>query len=105
MASGGHHGQYDATAGDEKELGVSLFPAGSGKNAGAEVMYAMRGHGRQPAPLAAPQPAKPKPPIHVGAVKGLLAVIILFLACLAAFSSRLFAVIRFESIIHEFDPW
>ncbi|XP_072020851.1 LOW QUALITY PROTEIN: dolichyl-diphosphooligosaccharide--protein glycosyltransferase subunit STT3B-like [Amphiura filiformis] len=40
-----------------------------------------------------------------GAVKGLLAFAILFLACLAGFSSRLFAVIRFESIIHEFDPW
>ena len=27
------------------------------------------------------------------------------LACVAGFASRLFAVIRFESIIHEFDPW
>lgn len=27
------------------------------------------------------------------------------IAWLAGFSSRLFAVIRFESIIHEFDPW
>uniref|UniRef100_A0A8C6M6S6 Dolichyl-diphosphooligosaccharide--protein glycosyltransferase subunit STT3B n=1 Tax=Nothobranchius furzeri TaxID=105023 RepID=A0A8C6M6S6_NOTFU len=35
----------------------------------------------------------------------LLSFSILFLACLAGFSSRLFAVIRFESIIHEFDPW
>ena len=43
--------------------------------------------------------------VNAGAVKGLLAFSILFLACLAAFSSRLFAVIRFESIIHEFDPW
>lgn len=24
---------------------------------------------------------------------------------LVAFSSRLFAVVRFESVIHEFDPW
>ncbi|KAG5885567.1 hypothetical protein JTB14_003765 [Gonioctena quinquepunctata] len=30
---------------------------------------------------------------------------VLLLACIAGFSSRLFAVIRFESIIHEFDPW
>ena len=30
---------------------------------------------------------------------------VLALAWLAGFSSRLFAVIRFESIIHEFDPW
>uniref|UniRef100_A0A7N8WWU0 Dolichyl-diphosphooligosaccharide--protein glycosyltransferase subunit STT3B n=1 Tax=Mastacembelus armatus TaxID=205130 RepID=A0A7N8WWU0_9TELE len=37
--------------------------------------------------------------------QSLLSFCILFLACLAGFSSRLFAVIRFESIIHEFDPW
>uniref|UniRef100_A0A3Q2QEZ7 dolichyl-diphosphooligosaccharide--protein glycotransferase n=1 Tax=Fundulus heteroclitus TaxID=8078 RepID=A0A3Q2QEZ7_FUNHE len=37
--------------------------------------------------------------------QSLLSFTILFLACLAGFSSRLFAVIRFESIIHEFDPW
>ena len=30
---------------------------------------------------------------------------ILALTCIAGFASRLFAVIRFESIIHEFDPW
>lgn len=30
---------------------------------------------------------------------------VLALAWLTGFSSRLFAVIRFESIIHEFDPW
>jgi len=35
----------------------------------------------------------------------LLAVIILMSAYIVAFCSRLFAVIRFESIIHEFDPW
>lgn len=35
----------------------------------------------------------------------LLIFIILGLAWLLAFCSRLFAVIRFESIIHEFDPW
>lgn len=37
--------------------------------------------------------------------QSLLTVVILGLACIVAFSSRLFAVIRFESIIHEFDPW
>ncbi|XP_058039596.1 dolichyl-diphosphooligosaccharide--protein glycosyltransferase subunit STT3B isoform X2 [Ahaetulla prasina] len=37
--------------------------------------------------------------------QSLLSFTILFLAWLAGFSSRLFAVIRFESIIHEFDPW
>ena len=37
--------------------------------------------------------------------KSLLTFTILALACIAGFASRLFAVIRFESIIHEFDPW
>lgn len=37
--------------------------------------------------------------------KSLLTFTILTLACIAGFASRLFAVIRFESIIHEFDPW
>jgi len=35
----------------------------------------------------------------------LLRVIILFTIAAAAVSARLFSVIRFESIIHEFDPW
>lgn len=30
---------------------------------------------------------------------------ILVIACFVSFSIRLFAVIRYESIIHEFDPW
>jgi hypothetical protein len=34
-----------------------------------------------------------------------LRVVILSAICLVAFSSRLFSVIRFESVIHEFDPW
>ncbi|CAK7270205.1 oligosaccharyl transferase stt3 subunit [Sporothrix epigloea] len=34
-----------------------------------------------------------------------LRVVILFLIAAASVSSRLFSVIRFESIIHEFDPW
>ena len=41
---------------------------------------------------------------QVGATS-LLVFTILLLAWLAGFLSRLFAVIRFESIIHEFDPW
>lgn len=40
-----------------------------------------------------------------GGWKSLLTFFILTLAWLAGFSSRLFSVIRFESIIHEFDPW
>ncbi|KAL1297673.1 hypothetical protein AAFC00_006225 [Neodothiora populina] len=37
--------------------------------------------------------------------RGLLRLIILVTIAAAAISSRLFSVIRFESIIHEFDPW
>ncbi|KAL2862119.1 Oligosaccharyl transferase STT3 subunit-domain-containing protein [Aspergillus pseudodeflectus] len=37
--------------------------------------------------------------------RGLLKVIILVTIAAAAVTSRLFSVIRFESIIHEFDPW
>lgn len=37
--------------------------------------------------------------------RGLLRLIILVFIAAAAISSRLFSVIRFESIIHEFDPW
>ena len=42
---------------------------------------------------------------RTGAWQSLLTFCILSLAWLVGFSSRLFAVIRFESIIHEFDPW
>ena len=35
----------------------------------------------------------------------LLRLIIIFTISGAAISSRLFAVVRHESIIHEFDPW
>ncbi|VDB93700.1 Bgt-2890 [Blumeria graminis f. sp. tritici] len=37
--------------------------------------------------------------------RGILRLVILCLVAAAAISSRLFSVIRFESIIHEFDPW
>lgn len=35
----------------------------------------------------------------------LLTFVILSLCWIVGFASRLFAIIRFESIIHEFDPW
>ncbi|VDD92803.1 unnamed protein product [Enterobius vermicularis] len=35
----------------------------------------------------------------------ILKMLVLCLACIVAFSSRLFAVVRFESLIHEFDPY
>ena len=41
---------------------------------------------------------------HEG-TKTLLKLAIFVFIFVVAFSSRLFAVIRFESIIHEFDPW
>ncbi|KAK4227229.1 family 66 putative glycosyltransferase [Podospora fimiseda] len=37
--------------------------------------------------------------------RGALRVVILALIAAASIASRLFSVIRFESIIHEFDPW
>jgi len=37
--------------------------------------------------------------------RGLLRLIILVTIAAAAVAARLFSVIRFESIIHEFDPW
>ncbi|KAL1963862.1 hypothetical protein VTN77DRAFT_7794 [Rasamsonia byssochlamydoides] len=37
--------------------------------------------------------------------RGLLRIVILCTIAAAAVASRLFSVIRFESIIHEFDPW
>ncbi|KAH3704660.1 hypothetical protein DPMN_079719, partial [Dreissena polymorpha] len=40
-----------------------------------------------------------------GGWKSLISFATLTLAWLVGFSARLFAVIRFESIIHEFDPW
>merc|ERR1719266_557759 len=43
--------------------------------------------------------------LNPSGAKSLIVFAVLALACLAGFSSRLFAVIRFESIIHEFDPW
>jgi hypothetical protein len=38
-------------------------------------------------------------------VSPLVKITVLALVFIIALSSRLFAVIRFESIIHEFDPW
>ncbi|XP_067934706.1 dolichyl-diphosphooligosaccharide--protein glycosyltransferase subunit STT3B-like isoform X2 [Watersipora subatra] len=56
--------------------------------------------------MAAPDISKTKGavPNYTG-IQSLIVFVVLALAWLAGFSSRLFAVIRFESIIHEFDPW
>ena len=37
--------------------------------------------------------------------QGLITFTVLLLAWIVGFSVRLFSVIRFESVIHEFDPW
>lgn len=42
---------------------------------------------------------------HVDTIRVLLRVVIFLSIAGAAISLRLFSVIRFESIIHEFDPW
>jgi len=38
-------------------------------------------------------------------VTSLITLLVLLGICLLAFFIRLFAIIRYESIIHEFDPW
>ena len=43
--------------------------------------------------------------VNIETVRLLLQVIIFISIAGAAISSRLFSVIRYESIIHEFDPW
>ena len=35
----------------------------------------------------------------------LLKTSVLMCVCIVAFASRLFSIVRFESVIHEFDPW
>lgn len=42
---------------------------------------------------------------YVGSISSLIVFSVLLMCWIAGFASRLFAVIRFESIIHEFDPW
>ncbi|KAF7899039.1 uncharacterized protein EAF01_008252 [Botrytis porri] len=53
--------------------------------------------------------AKTQEPFFQGSTgknsRGVLRIVILCLIAGAAIASRLFSVIRFESIIHEFDPW
>lgn len=55
-----------------------------------------------------PETAWPLPeiPAHtIDNTQSLLRFVILAFITGAAVASRLFAVIRFESVIHEFDPW
>ncbi|SOV01843.1 probable oligosaccharyltransferase [Ustilago sp. UG-2017a] len=64
-------------------------PKGAGANSTSRTAYRL--------PTLSPESNKN--------VLSLLRLIIIFLIAGAAVSSRLFAVIRHESIIHEFDPW
>lgn len=41
----------------------------------------------------------------IGGNEFVLQAFILFLIVILAFMVRLFSVLRFESVIHEFDPW
>ena len=43
--------------------------------------------------------------IDASSSKTWLKLVVLTVTGLVAFGTRLFSVIRFESIIHEFDPW
>lgn len=43
--------------------------------------------------------------LDVSSQKTLLKTAILGLIAGTAFSSRLFSIVRYESVIHEFDPW
>lgn len=43
--------------------------------------------------------------MRLGDSAPLLRGVILFLVCLTAIAVRLFAVVRYESVIHEFDPY
>ncbi|KAL7791001.1 glycosyltransferase family 66 protein [Trichoderma ceciliae] len=55
--------------------------------------------------MAAKTPQGPAAGYTSESTRTLLRVVILCFIAAAAISSRLFSVIRFESIIHEFDPW
>lgn len=42
---------------------------------------------------------------NLAGIRTLLVIVILACICITGFMVRLFSVIRYESIIHEFDPW
>ena len=43
--------------------------------------------------------------LNASSSKTWIQVVVLLVIALVSFGSRLFSVIRYESIIHEFDPW
>lgn len=55
--------------------------------------------------VESPIKAKNVVPKKFVGISSLIIFSVLLVCWIAGFASRLFAVIRFESIIHEFDPW
>ncbi|KAL7024405.1 hypothetical protein ACKWTF_013022 [Chironomus riparius] len=55
--------------------------------------------------VESPVKAKNVVPKKFVGISSLIIFSVLLVCWIAGFASRLFAVIRFESIIHEFDPW
>ena len=55
--------------------------------------------------VESPVKAKNVGPKKFVGISSLIIFAVLLVCWIAGFASRLFAVIRFESIIHEFDPW
>ncbi|XP_038076647.1 dolichyl-diphosphooligosaccharide--protein glycosyltransferase subunit STT3B-like [Patiria miniata] len=102
-----HSGQYDAANTAKRNQNPPQMASKSPGNRHKNVQKSTKNQdpGEEVELVQAPETEQLRFPSTSKAVEGLLTFLILFLACLAAFSSRLFAVIRFESIIHEFDPW
>ena len=83
----------------------------TGEKSEGKVLYVIRDEqeGKKTTEKAESYNDLANPPIanvdYFAGTQSLLIIVVLVLACVVGFSSRLFAVIRFESIIHEFDPW
>ena len=88
----------------EKQAGVQCLPPEAGA-ADDKSKLSLAGTLKQRDKSKLVEESKQRNLDVIAGTQSVLSFIILGLACIVAFSSRLFAVIRFESIIHEFDPW
>ena len=88
-----------STETEKYQAGVEKVKAESVSAAASQTVNAKAGNGNLL------EESKQRSQDVIAGAQSLLVVTVLGLACVVAFSSRLFAVIRFESIIHEFDPW